>query len=469
MSMLIAAPTDAGAANALPLAPVPVGDYDTWLADQPAATATWLQASGFAAKAGRHALIPAADGGVAAVLATVARLDDVWALAALPTALPPGDYRLPPDLTPSQAECLALGWALGAYAFDRYKHRERAPARLILPDGADAAAVARMAGAVGLARDLINTPAQDLGPADLAEAVYGEGKRHGAEVGVIAGDQLLRHNYPTIHAVGRASPRAPRLVDLRWTGAETGPALTLVGKGVCFDTGGLDLKAASGMRLMKKDMGGAAHALALARLIMDAGLPVRLRLLIPAVDNAVDGSAFRPGDVLQTRKGLSVEIDNTDAEGRLVLADALAEAETDSPDLLLDFATLTGAARVALGPDLPAMFCNDDALAARLAEAGAKVQDPVWRLPLFDDYRSWLDSPIADLSNLADSPYGGAIVAALFLEHFVPANTPWAHFDFMAWNTAARPGRAKGGEAMGLRAAFEAVRTWVQERANAAG
>ena len=453
-----------GEAETVPVTPVPVDGYETWLAGQPAPRKTWLQAVGFGPRAGRHALIPDSEGHLAEVVATVAALDDVWALAGLPMALPEGTYRLANSLAPEAAERLALGWLLGSYAFDRYKRRDRMPARLLRPTAAEAATLGRLDRAVTRVRDLVNTPAADLGPAELAEAVRAEGKPHGARVQVITGDQLVKQNYPAIHAVGRASPRAPRLIDLRWTGHDAGPRLTLVGKGVCFDTGGLDLKPASGMRLMKKDMGGAAHALALAGLVMDADLPLRLRLLVPAVDNAVSGIAFRPGDVLQTRKGLSVEVGNTDAEGRLILADALAEAGADNPDMVLDFATLTGAARTALGPDLPALFSNDDDLAERLLAAGTRVQDPVWRLPLFDGYRGWLDSPVADLGNIADSAFAGAIVAALFLARFVPAGAAWGHLDLMAWNTAGRPGRPQGGEAMGLRAAFEAIETWTRAR-----
>jgi leucyl aminopeptidase len=298
-----------------------------------------------------------------------------------------------------------------------------------------------------------------MGPAELAEAARGVARRFGGKVTVTVGEQLLKKNYPAIHAVGRAASRAPRLIDLRWQGpnAAKGPRITLVGKGVCFDSGGLDLKPASGMLLMKKDMGGAAHALGLAQWIMAAKLPVRLRLLIPAVENAVSGDAFRPGDVIATRKGLTVEIGNTDAEGRLVLCDALAEAVTESPDMLLDFATLTGAARVALGPDLPAMFCNDDKLAGLILRHGVAEGDPVWRLPLFKGYRQGLESKVADLNNISNSPYGGAITAALFLENFVSPGTRWAHFDVMAWNVATRPGRPEGGEAMGLRAVYAAI------------
>jgi len=304
-------------------------------------------------------------------------------------------------------------------------------------------------------RDLINTPAGDLGPAELATAARKLAKAHGGRLSVIAGDALLKRNYPAIHAVGRASAKAPRLIDLRW--GRRGPKVTLVGKGVCFDSGGLDLKSAAGMKLMKKDMGGAAHVLGLASMVMAAGLPLRLRVLVPAVENSVSGDAFRPLDVLETRKGLTVEVGNTDAEGRLVLCDALAESSREKPDLLIDFATLTGAARVALGTGLPALFCNDEALAGTLLGHGLARHDPLWRLPLHRPYRASLDSPVADLNNISDGPYGGAITAALFLEAFVGDGVPWAHVDLMAWNTGASPGRPQGGEAMGLRAVYGAI------------
>ena len=312
-------------------------------------------------------------------------------------------------------------------------------------------------------RDLVNTPAEDMMPEHLSDAVKTMAGEFNAKVAEIVGDALLKKNFPAIHAVGRAASHAPRLIDLRW-GKSNHPKLTLVGKGVCFDSGGLDLKPASGMRLMKKDMGGAAHAIGLAHMIMSAGLPVRLRMLVPAVENAVSGNAYRPGDVVTSRKGLSIEIDNTDAEGRVILCDALTEAAAETPDLVIDFATLTGAARVALGTDLPAMFCNHDQVAQGLADSAASVHDPVWRLPLYRPYRELIDSPIADIVN-SGGPYGGAITAALFLQDFVPAATPWVHFDLMAWNLRSRPGRPEGGEAMGLRAILDYLRVRYEDAA----
>ena len=447
----------------LPITPLAPDELDDWLARQPGHVAAWVRSSNFTGKAGSHALIPGADGALARVVLGVGDPEDPWAYAGLPTALPERRYQIDAELTRVPAERAALGWLLGCYAFDRYKAPERTPATLVRPAAAEHAAVARAAAATALVRDLVNTPANDLGPEELAEAVRTEGKRYGGKTTTIEGDQLLKRGFPAIHAVGRAAAQAPRLVDLRWNN-NGGPQITIVGKGVTFDTGGLDLKPASGMKLMKKDMGGAAHALALAKMVMDAELPVSLRLLIPAVENSVSADSFRPQDVIQTRKGKTVEIGNTDAEGRLVLADALAEAERDDPELVIDFATLTGAARVALGPDLPALFCGDDALANGLLDAATREHDPLWRLPLYDGYRSWLDSPVADLNNIAEGGFGGAIVAALFLREFAPKTAAWAHLDLMAWNQSGKPGRPKGGEAMGLRACYAGLQDWLERR-----
>ncbi len=353
------------------------------------------------------------------------------------------------------ATAAATGWALGGYRFERYKStKARKLPTLVWPARADKARANAMAESISLVRDLINTPAEDMGPSELAAAARALGRSHKADVKVITGDALLKQNYPTIHAVGRASDDAPRLIDLTW-GRKSDPKVTLVGKGVCFDTGGLDLKPAAGMLRMKKDMGGGAHALGLAHLIMALKLRVRLRVLVPAVENNVAGNAFRPLDVITTRKGITVEIGNTDAEGRLVLCDALVEADSENPDLILDFATLTGAARVALGTDLPALFCNNDKLAADLAKAGDAVEDPMWRLPLWRPYRQLLESKVADINNVSEGGFGGAITAALYLQEFVKDTTPWAHFDMMAWNVAGKPGRPAGGEAQALRAVFE--------------
>jgi leucyl aminopeptidase len=417
-----------------------------------AAQRRWLDSNDFSAAPGSVALLADASGKLVRVLAGVDAGDPLAALAGLPCSLPDATYHLADESVLADPLQAALGWALGSYQFHRYRQPKRAPARLAV-SAADLQTLAPLVEATALVRDLVNTPTEDMGPEQLAEAVRQVAKPHKARVREWVGDDLLKANFPTIHAVGRASHRPPRLVELTW-GKAGQPKLLLIGKGVCFDTGGLNLKAGDGMRNMKKDMGGAAHAIALAGLVMQARLPVQLTLLIPAVENAVAGNAMRPGEVITTRAGFSVEVDNTDAEGRLVLCDALAYAAEQKPDLIVDFATLTGAARVALGPDLPALFANDDAAATALLEAASSVDDPLWRLPLWRPYRRMLDSSIADFANAGPSRHAGAITAALYLERFVPDGTPWLHLDTYAWNDAERPGRPRGGEAMGMRALF---------------
>ena len=417
-----------------------------------AAQRSWLDQNSFDASPGSVCLLADAQGKLARVIVGVDRRDPLAALAALPTSLPVGEYTLASEGVPLDPQLAALGWALGAYQFTRYRKAKRAPATLAL-DAKTLAALAPLVEATQLVRDLVNTPTEDMGPKQLAEAIKQLGKTHKAKVREWVGDELLEDNFPTIHAVGRASHRPPRLIELSW-GKATDAKLVLVGKGVCFDTGGLDLKPSDGMRWMKKDMGGAAHAIALAGLVMQAKLPVRLTLLVPAVENAVAGNAMRPGEVVVTRAGHSVEIDNTDAEGRLVLCDALAYGAEQKPDLIIDFATLTGAARVALGPDLPALFANDDAIADAALTCGHAVADPLWRLPLWRPYRKLLDSYIADFANAGPSRHAGAITAALYMERFIPEGMPWLHLDTYAWNDGDRPGRPRGGEAMGLRAIF---------------
>lgn len=414
----------------------------------------WVEAQAYRAEPGTQLALPGADGSLALVLAGVADAADPFALAHLPMALPEGDYRLDtgrslPGLDPAGA---LIGWGLGAYRFDRYLRSARRPARLVLPDQGAAEAVA-MVEASCLVRDLVNTPAEHMGPADLEACARELADTHGGRVRTVEGEALLAENFPAIHVVGRASPRAPRLIELTW-GAADAPHVAVVGKGVCFDTGGLDVKPGSGMRNMKKDMGGAAHALGLARLVMDRRLPVRLTVLVAAVDNAIDGNAYRPGDIIATRKGLSVEIDNTDAEGRIVMCDAITYAAEQSPELLLDFATLTGAARIALGPELPALYCNDEALAADYLDAAARSADPLWRMPLWAPYLAYLKSPVADMANSGASRMAGSITAALYLQRFVPAELPWAHSDVFAWSESDRPGHPAGGDAQGLRAAY---------------
>jgi leucyl aminopeptidase len=427
-----------------------------WLAGQPANVRIWVAANGFTAEPATLCPIPAADGHLAAVLAGQGDDDDPWLFAALAAKLPTATYGVPEPMEGKAASWAALSWMLATYAFTRYKSKPpRDWPKLAWPQAADRGWVERAFAATCLVRDLINTPAADMGPPQLAAAAEALAAEHGAAVRVIVGEGLLAENYPAIHAVGRAAahPRQPRLIDLHW-GDDKAPRVTLVGKGVCFDTGGLDLKTSASMKLMKKDMGGAAHVLGLASMIMAAKLPVRLRVLIPAVENAVSAEAMRPMDVLATRKGVTVEVGNTDAEGRLILCDALWEAAREKPDLLLDLATLTGAARTALGVELPALFCNNDLLAGDILRAGEAEADPLWRLPLHKPYRRMLDSKVADLNNVSDGPYAGAITAALFLQEFVPNGIPWAHLDIMAWNPASKPGRPDGGEAMALRALY---------------
>ena len=439
----------------IPVTPIEHAVFDAWLKKEPAAIQAWVKSSGFTAKPGQISLVAGKDGKLSRVLFGVKDHDGFWDYAPLPTALPEGSYRIDARMSAAGATAAATGWALGGYRFERYKStKSKKLPTLVWPARADKARANAMAESISLVRDLINTPAEDMGPSQLAAAARTLGRGHKADVKVITGDALLKQNYPTIHAVGRASDDPPRLIDLRW-GRKSDPKVTLVGKGVCFDTGGLDLKSAGGMLRMKKDMGGGAHALGLAHLIMALKLRVRLRVLVPAVENNVAGSAYRPLDVITTRKGVTVEIGNTDAEGRLVLCDALAEADSENPDMILDFATLTGAARVALGTDLPALFCNNDNLAGDLAKAGDTVNDPMWRLPLWRPYRQLLESKVADINNVSEGGFGGAITAALYLQEFVRDTTPWAHFDMMAWNLSGRPGRPAGGEAQSLRGVFE--------------
>ena len=448
--------------TAVPLWLVSEGALDAWLREQPASVAQWLTACSFKAERHRVALLPGADGSVAGAVLGLGKLVDLgelslWHTAGLADKLPAADYKCMTPLPAAAATQATLGFLYGQYRFDRYR---RAPttgrsARLTAPGG-DLAYVARAATALGWARDLINTPAGDLGPAELAGEARALAERAGARCTVIEGDELLRQNFPAIHGVGRASSNAPRLIDIRW-GNEQAPKVTLVGKGVCFDSGGLDLKTAQSMALMKKDMGGAAVALALAQMIMDARLPVRLRVLVPAVENSVSGNAYRPGDVLATRKGLTVEIGNTDAEGRLVLCDALAEADAEHPDLLVDLATLTGAARVALGPELPALFGSDEALTAQLLTHARAEHDPMWPMPLWGPYDDDLSSKLADLNNVSPSSFAGAVIGALFLRRFVSEHTPWLHIDLFAWNPKERPGRAVGAEAQCVRALYALI------------
>ena len=442
------------AAGALPLFALNGKEYGAWLKRQPALVRHAL--ADFKPEAGSFRRLPDARGKLNRALVIIHDTPQLWDLAALPLGLPEGTYKLVTALPPDAATLLSLGWALGSYQFTRYRKPPRAAAKLVWPEGADKTAVLAQATAIARGRDLITTPAEDMGPAELVAAVQEVGKAHKARARLILGDTLLKENFPLVHVVGRASSRAPRLVELRW-GETKHPRVTLVGKGVCFDTGGLDIKPSSGMLLMKKDMGGAASALAAAEMVMAAKLPVQLRLLIPAVENAISGNAFRPSDVFKARNGMTVEIGNTDAEGRLILADALAAAAEEKPDLLLDFATLTGAARTALGTELPALFCNDDDLATKILAAGKTAHDPLWRLPLEESYKSLLQTRIADINSAPGTPYAGAITAALFLQYFA-GKTRWAHIDMMGWHLGSKPGRPEGGEPMAARAVFALIK-----------
>lgn len=431
---------------------------DGWLKDQPERVRQAVSAGGFKGEPHQFALLPGENAGDWSAALGVADTAEpgIWCLSRAAETLPEGTYRV----AGRGPRATTLGWLLGQYRFERYR-KDPAPkgARILLTDEpARIEETVLLAQATSLVRDLVNLPANDLGPAELAAESERVATECGAAVQVIKGAQL-ESGYPMVHAVGAAAApeRAPRLIEIEW-GNPSHPRLAVVGKGVCFDSGGLDIKPASGMRLMKKDMGGAAHALALGYLVMKLRLPVRLHLLIPAVENAISGPALRPGDVIASRKGLTVEIHNTDAEGRLILGDALARAVEAEPELILDFATLTGAARTALGPDLPALFANRDDLAADLLGAGESVADPVWRLPLWKPYGEMLSSDIADLANASDAPFAGAVTAALFLQKFVPDTVPWAHFDTFAWRASARPGRPKGGDALGLRAAWSMLK-----------
>ncbi len=444
-------PIIASAEHAVPIWFVTASAWPAVKARLSAAASAFATANAFEAKAGRYLVAPGARGAIEAVLFGVAddgaRHVDRLAPGALVGVLPDGAYRFANDPPGGGAarELATLAWVLSAYRFTRYKPSGAPWPRLVAPKGVDVERVERQAAAHRLARDLINTPANDMGPDALEDAAHALARQHRATRRVTRGEALLRKNFPLIHAVGKAAGQAPRLVDIAW-GDATAPRVTLVGKGVCFDTGGLDIKPSSAMLLMKKDMAGAATAMALAHMIMDAQLPVRLRLLLPIVENAIASEAFRPGDIYPSRKGLTVEIGNTDAEGRLILADALSLADDDEPELLFDFATLTGAARVALGPDLPPFYTMDDALAQEIAATGANVGDPVWRLPLWEPYDALLDGKVSTINNVSSGPFAGSITAALFLRRFVEKTKLWAHFDIYGWNSSTKPGRPEGGE-----------------------
>lgn len=448
----LSASGDVSSHRVIALTPLKKGAFKDWRRALPEPHRKWVNASGFRAKPGQFYTIPGDSEDAPSCVFGMQDKPWLTQLATLASRLPKGVYRLQSNWDREQRLQASLGWGLAAYRFDRYRKINKPRSELLLDEDIDMQ-VRALCDAQCLVRDLINTPTEDMGPQQLADAVTAQAELYHAHCDTIAGEDLLSRNYPAIHAVGRASDREPRLIKMTW-GDEEAPLLALVGKGVCFDTGGLDLKSATGMAHMKKDMGGGAHALALARLVMQYKLPVRLLLLIPAVENSVAGNAYRPGDVIATRKGLSIEIGNTDAEGRVVLADALACACEQKPELVIDFATLTGAARVAMGTELTPLFSNQIDLARAIQDAGDEVEDPMWTMPLYQPYRKLIESPIADLNNTGKSSYGGCITAALFLEHFVQADIPWVHIDTFAWNQADRPGRPQGGEALGLRAVF---------------
>lgn len=442
--------------TAVPIVTVDKKSYAAWLKKQPAFTKQWLKVNQFKADPGQYCLMPDKSGKLKQVVAGIGE-PDIWSLAFLPAVLPPVAYHIAAPFHAGHATDMALGWALAGYRFTRYKKNDKPAATLIAPKNADIAYIESMARAIHWARDLINTPAADMNPKALAEEAADFARGLNGRATVLKGEQLLRENYPTVYAVGKAAEVPPHLVDIRFP-KKGALKVTLVGKGVTFDSGGLDIKPTSGMKLMKKDMAGAAIVLALAKALVETGVEVDLRVILPIVENAVAGNAMRPLDIVKTRKGITVEIGNTDAEGRLILCDALAEADDEKPDLLIDCSTLTGAARVALGTDVPAFFTPDDALADSMMKHAREQSDPAWRLPLVAEYRKQLDTWTADLSNDPESGYGGAITAALYLKEFVTQTKSWLHLDMMAWNLSSRPGRPKGGEAMAVRALYALIK-----------
>ncbi len=442
--------------NAIEIIPVTIKNFSKTLSLESQMIQNWVEANQFTAKPSTLCLIPGTNGTLKKVyLGVSGKIDETsWAVAS--EKLPAGDY-----YTQTSNHLLnVVAWGRAQYQFERYKQSKKRYPNLVLQASKYREAKS-IIEAIFLVRDLINTPCEDLGPKELAQVCAQLAVQYDALFKEISGDDLLVQNFPAVHTVGRAALNEPRLIELSW-GESHHPHLCLVGKGVCFDSGGLDIKPGSNMLLMKKDMGGAAHVLGLAQLIMSLKLSIRLTVIIPAVENAISGNAYRPGDVVHTRKGLTVEVGNTDAEGRVILADALSLASEKKPDLIIDFATLTGAARVAVGTDIAAMFTNDESVSEGLLDSSEKMCDPVWRLPLHQPYKELIKGSVADISNTGSSVYGGAITAALFLEHFVSVKTPWAHFDIMAWNSSSTPGRPKGGEALGLLACFDMLKSWVK-------
>ena len=456
--------------DAISIYPLTTSELEGFIANAESLVEGWIRTSRFEAAAKDICFLPKADGGLHCILLglgkTAPKPNDPWWLAGLVPHLESGAYAIKSKtLADDVLAAGAFGWAMAHYKFSRYKSNIKTkPAKLHLPETVDIKLIQSEIKATCLVRDMVNTPCEDMGPADIETIAQKLADTHAADMTVIAGDDLLQQNFPTIHMVGRAAATAPRLIDLSW-GKKDNPKITLVGKGVCFDSGGLDIKSSAFMRNMKKDMGGAAHVLGLAQIIMEQNLPVKLRVLIPAVENAISGNAFRPGDIIKTRKGITVEIGNTDAEGRLVLCDALALADEEEPEIIIDFATLTGAARVALGPDLPALFSNHAQWPSDIIEHGMATGDPLWHMPLWQEYAADLESNVADICNVSSGSYGGAITAALYLEKFIEKCPRWVHIDTYAWRDSSKDGRPKGGEALGVRAMFYAIKAIVEQKA----
>lgn len=438
--------------KAIPISLLTKPEFNSWVKTQKSSTQAWLKQNNFHAEKNQYCLLMSPEGNISRVLVGLSE-NDMWAIADLSLKLPFSTYSLEVDLPEEQLTRLIIGWGLGAYQFVRYKTPKRKPAKLVISKDCDQGVIENIVSGIYLTRDLINTPTDDLGPSEFSALMFEFSQRFDAVFTEILGEALLDEGYPAVYTVGRGSDDAPRLLELTW-GDEKDPKVTLVGKGVCFDSGGLNLKSAQNMLMMKKDMGGAAHVLGLAQMIMQSKLPIRLHVLIPVVENAISGSAYHPGDVITMRNGKTVEVTNTDAEGRLILADVLTKASEEKPDLIIDFATLTGAARAALGTEIVMMFSNDAAIAKGVLDCAAGEQDPLWQMPLYQPYHSMLESSIADMTNSSSEPYGGAITAALFLEAFVDRKVPWIHFDIMAMNLKSRPGRPEGGEAQMLRGMF---------------
>lgn len=441
--------------NSIAITPIIISDFDTWVKKQPKATQNWIKTTGFKAKNNSFCLIPDQNGKISEILLSLENKEDFWAFGALPPALKEGKYHIALNYPVDLMEHAAIAWGLGCYKFNKYKKDPRSTAQLFLPKNCNQKQIENIVKSICLTRDIIEYPNQDMGPAEFAKIATQIAKENKASVKQIIGNDLLKHNFPLIHAVGRASNKSPRLIEIHWHSKnKKAPKIALVGKGVCFDSGGVNLKPTGHIETMKKDLAGAAHVLGLAQMIMQAKLPVNLSVYMPLVENMLAGNSYKPGDIFKSRKGITVEISNTDAEGRLILADALALAAENKPDIIIDFASLTGAANVAVGPEIAALFSDNQEIADKILEISENEKEPIWQLPLHKPYRYMLDSKVADINNCAKGGYAGATTAALFLKEFVPNNIPWVHFDIMANNVRARAGRPEGGEAMALRTVF---------------